>query len=34
VAIRCGYKRHTTDEFAIAVDAIDEILGEIESSLD
>ena len=33
VEIRYGYKRHTTVEFEIAIDAVDAILAEIESSI-
>ena len=34
VTLRYGYKMHTTDEFELAIDAIEEILREIESSFD
>ena len=33
VEIRYGYKRHLTVEFEIAIDAVDAILAEIESSI-
>lgn len=33
VEIQYGYKRHTTVEFEIAIDAVDAILAEIESSI-
>jgi len=33
VEIRYGYKRHTTDEFEVAVDAVNAILAEIDSSI-
>jgi len=33
VEIRYGYKRHTKVEFEIAIDAVDVILAEIESSI-
>jgi hypothetical protein len=33
VEIRYGYKRHLTVEFEIAIDAVDTILAEIESSI-
>ena len=33
VAMRYGYKRHTTDEFEIAIAAVDAILAEIEASI-
>ncbi len=33
VEIRYGYKRHTTDEFDIAIAAVNAILAEIDSSI-
>ena len=33
VEIRYGYKRHTTDEFDIAIAAVKAILAEIDSSI-
>jgi hypothetical protein len=33
IELQYGYKRHTTDEFEIAIDAVDAILAEIELSI-